>query len=242
MLPILNVPHFTIKSKYLPGGKMTLRPFLVGQESIMLQAKDSEDKQVRIDAIKQIINECVVSPKGFDIGDHPVFLMELIFVRLREHSIGDNYTQQFRCMAQREGEPCNQVIDVPIQLSEVDLVADDSHKNTFMLSDDIGIKMKYATVDAITEMVDIKGDATPFDEFKQSLDCIFHGDEVFDAKSAPDDELRRFYNSMTFAQKAEVVKSFTQGAPAVRVARDITCPSCGKEHHIEIRGIDQLFG
>ena len=75
-LPKLDVPIYELN---LPsdGKTITYRPFLVKEEKILLMAMEGEDEKEITTAIKQIINNCIVSP-DIDVDKLPLFDIEYI--------------------------------------------------------------------------------------------------------------------------------------------------------------------
>jgi hypothetical protein len=81
-LPKLDVPIYELD---LPSTGQTLsyRPFLVKEEKILLMAMEGEDQKEITKAIKQIINNCVVSEDAPKVDKLPLFDIEFILLNLR---------------------------------------------------------------------------------------------------------------------------------------------------------------
>ena len=79
-LPTLTVPHYTLK---LPSSEEELRyrPFLIKEEKILLIALESEDEKEVINAIKEIITNCVHG--DINVDEMATFDLEYIFLQLR---------------------------------------------------------------------------------------------------------------------------------------------------------------
>lgn len=60
MLPKIDTPTYELK---LPSTnkKIRYRPFLVKEEKILLMAQEGETVEEKIDAVKQIIRNCVLN-------------------------------------------------------------------------------------------------------------------------------------------------------------------------------------
>ena len=86
-LPKLDVPIYTMQLAST-GEEIKYRPFLVKEEKILLMALEGEDEKEMTTAIKQIINNCVVS-EGIDVENLPLFDIEYILINLRARSMGD---------------------------------------------------------------------------------------------------------------------------------------------------------
>ena len=86
-LPKLDVPIYELK---LPSNnkKISYRPFLVKEEKILLMAMEGEDNKEITIAIKQIINNCILT-KNIDVDKLPLFDIEYVLLNLRGKSMGD---------------------------------------------------------------------------------------------------------------------------------------------------------
>jgi len=94
MLPKLNHPIHNIEVPSLKK-KKNFRPFLVKEEKILLMAKESDDSNDILVAVKQIVNNCSLDP-DFNIDDLALFDLEYIFLQLRAVSVDDILTVSYR--------------------------------------------------------------------------------------------------------------------------------------------------
>ena len=68
--------------------KILYRPFKVKEEKILLMAKESGDKIDIVNAVKQVVSNCILS-EGFDVNKIPLFDLEYFFIKLRSASVGN---------------------------------------------------------------------------------------------------------------------------------------------------------
>ena len=88
-LPKLDVPTYELT---LPSSnrQITFRPFLVKEEKILLMAMEGEEQNEMVNAMKQIIGNCIVEEINVDVL--PLFDLEFIFLNLRSKSVGAEST------------------------------------------------------------------------------------------------------------------------------------------------------
>ena len=80
MLPKIDVPIY--ETKLISSGKtIRYRPFLVKEQKLFLMAAESEDVKDTINAIKQVINNCVVDE--IDVENLPTFDIEHLFMDMQ---------------------------------------------------------------------------------------------------------------------------------------------------------------
>lgn len=243
-LPILPKATFIVKNKFIPTkGKLEMQPFSVGQEAILLTVKDSESEIEKFQAMKQILQECILS-KTVDIGNFPTFVVELLFLRLREKSLGEIIDMGFRCKnllpifsGSKETVECNSVIDIKVDLREIDIKTTDAHAQTVQISDKIGIKFKYPDLDSM-------GDGNALSEkdlIINSIESIFDDVNVYPAEDHTREELVTFYDSMNMKQKKMVYEIFFGTMPHIHYEQTIECPKCGKTHLVEFNSLKDVF-
>ena len=85
MLPRIDTPTYELT---LPSTKKKLkfRPFLVKEEKILLMAQEGDTSEEKIDAVKQIIRNCIL--QDIDVDKLSTFDIEYIFIQLRSKSRG----------------------------------------------------------------------------------------------------------------------------------------------------------
>ena len=104
MLPKIDVPIYNVK---LPstGQELSVRPFLVKEEKMLLMAVKSDDAQEIIRTTKQVINNCIVSPE-IDVDTLPFFDIDYLFIALRAKSVGESIDVNFICQSEVDGDKC----------------------------------------------------------------------------------------------------------------------------------------
>lgn len=237
-LPVIPKKQFTINSKYLQKGKINLVPFNVGQENILLQVKDAEDEKEKLEAIRQVVSECVVTP-GVDVDYLPMFLVEEIFLRLRQNSIGELIDQVYQCTNEidADGTPCNKTIPIQIDLREFKIVEPEGHTNTIVLADPIGVRFKYPSLSTIEDAAS----ADEVDNIISCIDIIYDDENVYPASENTKEELVDFWSQLTLLQKKEVFDKFFNTMPHMYYKKELQCPSCGHNHVIEFSNVQEVF-
>ena len=86
-LPKIKNPVFSLE---VPSTKKEIefRPFLVKEEKILLIAGESGTTKDIIRAVKQFINNCVLT-EDFDIDKLAMFDLEYIFLKIRANSVNN---------------------------------------------------------------------------------------------------------------------------------------------------------
>lgn len=241
MMPLpMNVgPVYTLT---IPSTKKELkyRPFFVKEEKALLIAQQSEDPLVMLDTIKEVIQSCAKTP--IDVDRLASFDIEYIFLKLRSVSVGEIANLMFACDEDHGADNDKAISHVAINLNDAKVEFQEQHKTTIMLFDSVGVKMKYPRFDTMKklEVADIDDIDTAFDIAIDCIDCIFDGDQVFDAGDQKREELIAFLEQLT-AEQFDKVRQFFVTMPALRLYLNYKCPVCDKEHSKYVEGLSSFF-
>jgi len=136
-LPKIKHPTFTCK---LVSTNKTVkyRPFTVKEEKILLVAQLANEVDQAIEAIKQVISNCVIDP-DFDVSKLATFDVELLFINLRAKSVSNILD-----MTLKDYEDEKEYM-FEVDLDKIEVVNNPKHTNKFKIADNIGITMKYPT-------------------------------------------------------------------------------------------------
>ena len=241
-LPKLNVPVY---EAILPSTETVIkyRPFLVKEEKILLTAMESENEKTITDAVKQIIKNCVQGE--LDVERLPTFDIEYIFLRLRAKSVGEEVKiglKPWGC-PQNNGELCEFTTEVPINLEEVKVQKTENHSNKIMLTDDIGIILRYPNIESIKEMMrgELSETEVGLKVIKNSVEMVFTQEETHERDSFTETELDDFFDSLNTLQM-EKIREFFDTMPVLKHTVKYNCKTCGEEKETTVQGLNSFFG
>ena len=155
MLPKLDIPIY--ETTLISTGKtIKFRPFLVKEQKIFLMAAQSDDSKEVINSIKQVLTNCVVD--GTDVSKLPFFDLENLFLNLRARSVGEKVELNYVCNNlvkndKDEEVQCAGKIKLDINLMDIKPTKNEEHSNKIMLTDKLGIVMKYPSFDIISKLI-----------------------------------------------------------------------------------------
>ena len=233
-LPVLDVPTYDLT---LPSTdhQYKYRPFLVKEEKILLMAMEGEDETEILNAVCQIIGNCILDD-NFNVDSLPLFDIEYIFLKLRAKSIGETSNLEFKCT---ECETSNKVT---VDLSKIEILKSEDHTNKIEITNDVGAIMRYPTPKSMTTLSSPDGSvASAFEILEASVESIYQGDEVHDMEDYTFPEKREFFDSLT-QEQFENIQKFMATMP--KLEHDITfdCTKCSTTNKIKIEGLQNFFG
>ena len=235
-LPKLDVPIYelTVPST---DEKIKYRPFLIKEEKILLIAMESGANEDVIQAVKQIVSECTFNT--LKLGNMPMFDVEYIFLQIRSKSVGE--VSKLKILCRDDGET---YANVEVDLTEIEVQVNDDHTNKIELTDEMGVIMKYPTIDSFSTAG--ISDITPenmLDVIVACIDKIYDkkGEEVYDSKDSSKKELMDFVEQMNTTQFQDV-QAFFDSMPKLRHEITVVNPKTKVENKVALSGLNDFFG
>jgi hypothetical protein len=235
-LPIANTPVYKLTIPSLSKSVM-FRPFLVKEEKALLIAQQSEDSDTMIETLKNVITACIKDKVKVD--ELALFDIEYIFTQLRAKSVGENVDLILKCDTCTDEKAS---VMYTIDLTKVKVDIPKEHNKTIPLFDDVGVVMKYPSLDILSKMekLETADIDTVFDIVCSCVEAVYNSEEMFYAKDQKPDEVREFINNLTQEQFVKI-QQFFDTMPKLEERVKYTCPVCSKNHEKYIRGLDSFF-
>ena len=235
-LPINSAPTYTLTVPST-GQEVKYRPFLIKDEKTLLIAQQAEDIGVMVDSLKDVIKSCVKDE--IDVNNLATFDLEYIFTQLRAKSVGEIVELVLKC---DDCEDEKATVKINIDLTKLEVEKDAEHKTKIPLFEDVGIVLKYPSVDVVKKLENsnVENVDEIFKIVVSCIDYIYSSDEIFYAKDQTKEELTEFLNNLTTDQFGEVRKFFDT-MPKLKKELKYTCPVCNKEHNKVLEGLNSFF-
>lgn len=239
-LPVNSTPIYTLT---IPSSDkiVKFRPFLIKEEKALLIAQQSEDPVVMVNSLKEVIASCLSNKDnvGFDVNELATFDLEYIFTQLRAKSVGETIDLTLKCDTCTDEKA---VASVHVDLTSIKVKKNPDHTNNISLYDDVGIVLKYPTIDVIKklESVDSADIEQVFNIVVECIDYVYTTEEVFHAKDQTKQELIEFLNNLTSDQFVNIQKFF-ETMPRLSHEIEYSCPVCGKKHNKVLEGLSSFF-
>ena len=232
-LPKLSVPQYMVE---LPstGEKISMRPYLVREEKVLLVALESKDAVQIQQAVRNLIMSCCDIK---NVGKLTSFDIEFIFLNLRAKSVGEKIKIGMKL------EECETMNDIEINIDDIKVSNLDVEK-TFMLDQQkkIGMTLRYPTMDSL-ENIDLnKLDTVQglMDLVVASVDTIFDDDNVYNADEEAKEDLVDFVESFG-SEQFKMIQDFFTNVPAMAYEDTFCCTKCQHENTIGLKGLQSFF-
>ena len=168
----------------------------------------------------------------------PMFDVEYIFLQIRSKSVGEVSKLKLLCPDDEKT-----YADVELNLNEVKVQVGDDHTNKIDLGNDMGLIMKYPTIDSFKES-GIKN-ITATNMLEVISTCILQifekkGEKVYDPKDQTQKELTDFIEQLSTKQFKDV-QMFFETMPKLKHEITIKNPKTKKESKITLTGLNDFF-
>lgn len=231
-----KVKHPTFKLTIPSNGRtVTYRPFTVQEEKILLIVRMSDDIDEVIDAVKQVVNNCVLD--DINIDELAMFDVEYIFINLRRVSVGNLVD-----LIYTEDEKKYPFV---VDLEKIQVKPIDNKVKNIDLGDGLGVMLKFPNMRSMIRVeFDLKMSLfTPSDVddgvFEMILSCI---DYVYDEnnvyKEFTKDELKEFILSLSLENLTKI-HEFFKNLPSVEYDAEVDVN--GETRRVALRGMKDFF-
>lgn len=231
--PITPTYELTLPSN---GKKVKFRPFLVKEEKILLLAEQSEDEKEIKDAIKQVIENCLITK--IKLEDLSYFDFEYIFLQLRARSAEEFVELTITCKDDGKTQ-----IPYKLNLLEVEVDKPKKSNNKIMLGEDLGIILKYPGIDEFIRF-SLMGNELPDSEVVEyvasKVDQIFQGEEVWDSTDVSKEEILEWLEKLTQKQFIQIGEFF-ENLPVLRHKFKLKNPNTKVESEYTLEGLQSFF-
>jgi len=225
-LPKVETPTYEL-SLISNDKKIKYRPFLVKEEKILLLALETEDKKQIIDAIYQILENCILT-ESVDIKDIASFDVEYLFLKIREKSLGETIDVRVTC------PETNKLFDVSLNISNLKIIKTQDLNNDIKITNKIGMIMKYPTFLLMQTLINEENPiARTFKIIMNCIETIYDENTTYNPKDFSEKELQEFLESMP-QEAFEKINNFYESFPKLVFEQTVISPHSKKEVKVRL--------
>ena len=229
-LPEIVTPTYSL---VVPSTKKKIkyRPFLVKEQKTLIIALESEDQEDILEAIKQILKNCIQSRVNLD--DMALFDIEYIFLQIRARSISEEIELMITCPDDGETE-----VKVTFAVDDVKVQFPKGHSNIIKFDPDITVEMRYPDLEYFSKVTFSKESPDPYDLVAKSIKRVYVGED--DSGEFSLDEAKTWVETLTNSQFGEIQKFFNT-MPSLKHNLKVKNPNTQVENEIVIEGLADFF-
>lgn len=231
-LPKISHPTFNV---VIPSTnqKARLRPFLVREEKILLLAQTSEDPADISDAIRQVINNCLVDK--IDVEELTTFDLEYMFLKLRAKSVGNQI--ELKYTDPEDGE----IYDIPLNLDDVEVKRFPDHTTKIEISSTTGIILRYprAEMAGVLKQAETEVDVL-FATIKYCIDQIYDSEDVYNITNYSQQEIDEFVDNLS-VETFRKIQNFFETMPRLYYEAKYKPKKGGKDKTLVLSTLTDFF-
>ena len=226
-LPILETPTYEL---ILPSTnkKVKYRPFLVKEYKILLTNVSNDSSEISR-VVVDLVDNCTF--KALDINKLAHFDIEYLFLNIRSKSISETTDLIVNCK-------CGEKIEYSMDLTNLRVEKEKDFKNKIMLTEDIGVVMRYPKFEEIIKIHDNISSDKIIELVCDCIDAVYTKEDYFD--SFTKEEMEVFVNSFTKKQ-FDLLEEFFRKIPKIVHEINVTCPACGTVNNTKLEGLENFF-
>jgi hypothetical protein len=234
-LPTIQVPTFTVT---LPLSKkeVKLRPFLVKEQKVLLQAIELGNESDISDTVVDILTVCTFNK--VDIGKLPLADVEWLILQLRSKSVKEVLEMMFTCTNKLDDETvCGNKIPISLDLLSVQVETPEDHQYKVNITDKVGLVLKDISYDVYNKSL-MNGFTTDDDKniLYDVIEAVFTEDEMWGHDDFTEKELTAFLDGL-YTKDFEKIEKFIETMPTLKKSLDIKCSKCGFVEHYDMVGL-----
>ena len=230
-LPALSSPEFITE---IPSTKQKIkfRPFLVREEKILYMALEGKDNTEILNAVITVLTNCILTP-NIDISKLATFDIEYLFLQLRGKSVGES----IEIVLRHTDSECKESVNVAVNLDDIKVQGEISD-GKIMLTDDVGIKLKYPHAEDLTRIERVAEGRNVFDSIAYIVDYIYDKETVYNDYSIG--EISEWLEQLNQEQFNKII-NFMNNMPRLSHTIEWTCNVCGEKETIVLEGLQSFF-
>jgi hypothetical protein len=236
-LPKIAVPSYSLEIPSLKK-EIKYRPFLVKEEKILIIAMESEDPKQIANAVKTVINNCILT-KGIKVEELATFDIEYLFLNIRGKSVGETVDVLITCPDDGQTQ-----VPVSINLDDIEITIDKNHSKDIKLDDNLTLRMKYPSMNEfIKSNFGNEFNMSVDDTFNLIVSCmeqVYNEEESWAASDCTKKELAEFIEQLSSKQFKEVENFFTT-MPKLSHTLKIKNPNTKVESEVLLEGLSSFF-
>ena len=217
--------------------EVSIRPFIVKEEKIMLIAMESQDPKQIAQAILDTVKSCILDEiesrllTSYDV--------EYLFLKIRAKSAGETSKLLLKC------EHCETENEVSINIDDIKMNVKEgwSTDNIIKITDDIDLEMRHPSFISLASSADVMNTSQTHQIFgllKESVVSVQTENDRIDMKDVNFKEFEEFVESMTGEQFTKI-RDYISAIPKLTHNVKFCCKECSKDNDILLEGLQSFL-
>lgn len=209
--------------------EVTISPFKVGDEKVLLIASESKDVVQMVSSLKTVINNCV---EGEVVENLSSFDVEYLFLKIRAVSVGETANLMLAC------KECETANEFSVDLSALEVRGIEDFNKNVKLTDDLAFEMSTPDIETLA-----KADSSPesiINFVAANVKNVFYGEETIEVTPDQVEDVVDIINQLTAAQFSDLQK-YILSIPKVSYDVEFDCKHCEAKNQNTLEGLSDFF-
>lgn len=207
-LPTISLPTYSLT---LPSTKQVIRfrPFVVKEEKILLMAKEAQNITATLQAIKQIIQACILDPE-INVDTFAGFDLEYFFLKLRAISVNNIIELMF------QDKEDSKVYTFEVNIDQIEMTENPQHVNKIKVDDQYTLVLRYPPTIFDQDVSKATSETQAlFAMLKKTLHKLYDADNIWLFDEFTDEQTTKFLEDLSITAYEEI-KMFLETMPTIR--------------------------
>jgi len=217
------------------GKKIKYQPFSVREEKILILAAETEDDDEIINAVTNIIQNCVSSPSEFNVNELALFDIEYLFLKTRTKSVGEKLS-----LIITDPDDTTYTVEHEVDIDKIKVIKNENHTDLIKLTDDLSVKMNYPDITYFNTGYDLTNITNGIELISKCLSSIVVGEEVFNKSDMSESEVLEWVEGLTQSQYKMLIDFFVT-MPKLSHSITLKNKNTNKNFTIKLEGLRDFF-
>lgn len=200
---------------------------------ILLVAQQSQNQLDIINAIKQVINNCITTD-GVNVDEFATFDLEYFFIQLRSKSVNSVIKLSYK--DNEDGK----IYDFEVDLESIQIKKFDEAPSIVKINETMSLFLRYPRLDAMNKLADAEDPADfTFALIKSCLNKIVDGDKEYLFSDSTNEDVEEFLNTLN-VKSYEQINKFFDTLPKLEHILTYTNQT-GREVSIKLDSLNDFF-
>ena len=215
----------------IPSSKkeISIKPFKVKDEKILLMAAESKDDKQMVDSLKKVVENCT---EGVEVDKLASYDIEYLFIKIRSKSVGEIAEIGVKC------NNCDTQNSVKVDLGEIVVNTENERVKNIKVNDELIFEMREPNIDDVATPTKDADGVVKF--LSRCVNKVYYGEDVIDVSPVEYDDVSNILLQLTSSQ-FQPFQNYINSMPKVTKEISFTCTHCGNVQNNKLEGLSDFF-
>ena len=217
------------------GKKVKYQPFTVKQEKVLILAAESQDQDEIVNAIVNVLSNCITSPSDIRIEELALFDIEYLFLKARAKSVGEKIEVNVT-------DPNDETFETlhSIYVDKIGVEKNEDHTDLITLVEGTAVKMRYPDISFFADGIQLNNITESIKTICKCIESVIIDEEVYNSTDMSANELEEWIEDLT-SDQFKKINSFFETMPKLKHTVTIKNTNTNKDFKVTLEGLADFF-